>query len=69
MKRIRVIHRLRTAVALLGFAVVVAAAAILWWANHTGLPDSWRAGIEQALAPDAVKVWPGGEQVTALGRL
>lgn len=36
--------------ALLGFAVVVAAAAILWWANHTGLPDSWRAGIEQALA-------------------
>ena len=50
MRRIRVIHRLRTVLALLGFLLAVGAAAVLWWANHTGLPDSWRDGVEQALA-------------------
>lgn len=50
MRRIRIIHRLRTVLALLGFLLAVGAAAVLWWANHTGLPDSWRDGVEQALA-------------------
>jgi len=54
VRRIRVIHRLRTVVALLGFLLAVAAAVTLWWANHTGLPDSWRNGIEQALARQGV---------------
>ena len=54
MRRIRVIHRVRTAVALLGFLLAVAAAVTLWWANHTGLPDSWRNGIEQALSRQGV---------------
>jgi len=50
VKRIRIIHKLRTAVALLGFLAVLAAGGVLWWANHTGLPDAWRSEIEQALA-------------------
>ncbi|MGE9269352.1 MAG: AsmA-like C-terminal region-containing protein [Verrucomicrobiales bacterium] len=49
MKHIRVIHRLRTFLALVGFLLAVGAAGTLWWANHTGLPDSWRGGIELAL--------------------
>lgn len=45
---------MRTVVALLGFLLAVAAAVTLWWANHTGLPNSWRNGIEQALARQGV---------------
>ncbi|MFC7338908.1 AsmA-like C-terminal region-containing protein [Haloferula chungangensis] len=54
LKRIRIIHRLRVAMALLGFLVLVAALGGLWWANHTGLPDSWRAKIEDALAKQGI---------------
>ncbi|MEP4078284.1 AsmA-like C-terminal region-containing protein [Haloferula sp.] len=50
LKRIRIIHRLRVTVALLGFLALVAAIVGLWWANHTGLPDSWRTKIEKELA-------------------
>ncbi len=50
MRRIRIIHKVRTLVALLGFAGVLAAGGSLWWANRTGLPDSWRAEIEKAMA-------------------
>ena len=54
MKRIRIIHRLRVALALVGFSALVGAAGTLWWANHTGLPDSWRGGIEEALAANGL---------------
>ncbi len=54
MKRIRIIHRLRVALALVGFSALVGAAGTLWWANHTGLPDSWRGGIEDALAANGL---------------
>ncbi|BCX47372.1 hypothetical protein HAHE_12800 [Haloferula helveola] len=54
MKRIRIIHRLRVAVALLGFVAVLGGAGVLWWANHTGLPESWRSGIEDALAANGI---------------
>ncbi len=54
MKRIRIIHRLRMALALLGFSALVGGAGLLWWANHTGLPDSWRGGIEEALAANGL---------------
>lgn len=50
MRHIRIIHKLRTCVALLVFGAVLAAAAGLWWANRTGLPDAWRSEIEKALA-------------------
>ena len=54
LKRIRIIHRLRVAMALLGFLALLAAVGGLWWANHTGLPDSWRTKIEQALANQGI---------------
>lgn len=50
LKRIRIIHRLRVTMALLGFIALVAAIGGLWWANHTGLPDSWRTRIEMELS-------------------
>lgn len=50
MRRLRIIHRLRTLAALLGFCALLAVAGLLWWANQTGLPDSWRTEIEKALA-------------------
>ncbi len=50
MRSIRIIHKVRTAFALLGFAALLAGAGALWWANETGLPDAWRAKVEEALA-------------------
>ena len=51
--------------ALLVFAAVLSAAGGLWWANHTGLPDSWRSKIEKGLAAKGVhadigklRYWP-----------
>ena len=54
VKRIRIIHRLRVTMALVGFLALVGAIGGLWWANHTGLPDSWRTKIEQALANQGI---------------
>jgi hypothetical protein len=65
MRRLRIIHKLRTLVALLTFCAVVAAGGGLWWANRTGLPDSWRGKIEMALAAQGLhadiaglRYWP-----------
>jgi hypothetical protein len=65
VRHIRIIHKLRTLVALLVFAAVLSAAGGLWWANRTGLPDSWRSKIEQGLAAKGVhadigklRYWP-----------
>lgn len=49
LKRIRVIHQLRSLLAVLLFGAFLAAASALWWTNHTGLPNSWRNGIESSL--------------------
>ncbi|MCW1924665.1 hypothetical protein OKA05_19020 [Luteolibacter arcticus] len=65
MRRIRIIHKVRTLLALLVFAGLLAAAGALWWANQTGLPDSWRGEIEKALAKQGLhadiaglRYWP-----------
>jgi hypothetical protein len=65
MRRLRIIHKLRTLVALLAFCGVIAAGGGLWWANQTGLPDSWRGEIEKALAAQGLhadiaglRYWP-----------
>ena len=38
------------------FSVLVLASLVglVWWANHTGLPDAWRGVIEEAMADDGV---------------
>lgn len=56
VRHIRIIHRLRVALALVGFSALAGGAATLWWANHTGLPDTWRGGIEDALAANGLHV-------------
>lgn len=54
VRRIRIIHRLRVALALVAFVVLAGVVGTLWWANHTGLPESWRGGIEEALAANGL---------------
>lgn len=54
MIRIRIIHRLRTVSAVAVFALILGAVGVLWWANYTGLPPSWREGIEKALAANGI---------------
>jgi hypothetical protein len=65
VRKLRIIHKLRTALALLAFCGLLAAAAGLWWVNRTGLPDSWRGEIEKALAAQGLhadiaglRYWP-----------
>jgi hypothetical protein len=65
MRRLRIIHKLRTLLALTAFCAVLAAGGGLWWANQTGLPDSWRGEIEKALAAQGLhadigmlRYWP-----------
>ena len=65
MRRLRIIHKLRTLVALLGFCAFLAAVGGLWWVNRTGLPESWRGEIEKALAVqglhadiEGLRYWP-----------
>ena len=65
VRHIRIIHKLRTLVALLLFAAMISAAGCLWWVNRTGLPDTWRTKIEQALASQGLhadigklRYWP-----------
>ncbi|WP_367874625.1 AsmA-like C-terminal region-containing protein [Luteolibacter sp. Populi] len=65
MRHIRLIHKLRTLLALLVFAALLAAGGGLWWANRTGLPESWRGEIEKALAAQGLhadigqlRYWP-----------
>ncbi len=65
MRKLRIIHKLRTVLALLAFCGLLAAGAGLWWVNRTGLPDSWRGEIEKALAAQGLhadiaglRYWP-----------
>lgn len=50
MRHIRIIHRVRMMLAILAFALLVAGGGGLWWANESGLPEQWRAKIEEALS-------------------
>lgn len=54
LKYMRIIHRLRLALALMGFLLVVSLVGLVWWANHTGLPSAWRGAIEEALADGGI---------------
>jgi hypothetical protein len=59
MYRLHLTRNLRSLVFLLLAAVIPVAAAALWWANRTGLPDSWRAAIERGLGNEGLHVRVG----------
>jgi hypothetical protein len=48
-RRLHFFRNLRTAFALLVAVAVVAAIGFVLWANHIGLPDTWRARIEREI--------------------
>lgn len=48
-RRLHFFRNLRTAFALLVVAVVIGAVGFIVWANHIGLPDTWRARIEREI--------------------
>jgi hypothetical protein len=50
MYRLHLTRNLRSLAFLLTLVLAIAAVSGLWWANHTGLPASWRAAIEQEAA-------------------
>lgn len=56
MRRLHIIHRLRTALFLLVSGGIAAALGLLWWANHIGMPESWRNAIERNIAEHDIHV-------------
>ena len=50
MYRLHLTRNLRSLAFLLTVVAVIAAVYGLWWANHTGLPEPWRATIEREVA-------------------
>lgn len=56
MYRLHLARNLRSLVFLLAFAAVIAAIGGLLWANHTGLPESWRTAIEQAISKQGAHI-------------
>ncbi len=52
----RLTRNLRTLVFLLIVSAVLTALGVLWWANHTGMPASWRSAVEQEIAKQGVYV-------------
>jgi hypothetical protein len=59
MYRLHLTRNLRSLAFLLVACVVVAMPATLWWANHTGLPESWRATIEREISKQGAYVQIG----------
>jgi hypothetical protein len=56
MYHLHLTRNLRSLAFLLVACAVVAALATLWWANHTGLPGSWRATIEREISKQGAYV-------------
>lgn len=54
MRRLRIIHQLRTLLAILTTVALASGAVTVWWLNQSGLPASWRDGITLALAKKGV---------------
>ncbi len=59
MYRLHLTRNLRTLAFLLVFAAILAGLGTLWWANHTGLPASWRATIERSISKQGAHVTIG----------
>ena len=60
MTRLRLFRNLRTAAYLLVLGMVLAVIGVLWWANHTGLPATWRGAIEREFSKQGIHVTLGG---------
>jgi hypothetical protein len=56
MWRLKMFRNLRTAFLLVVVAGFVCGGVALWWANRTGMPDAWRAAIEQQLGRQGAEV-------------
>jgi hypothetical protein len=56
MTRLQFFRNLHTALWLLVVAVVIAGIGALWWANATGMPETWRRKVEQALENEGMHV-------------
>lgn len=56
MRRLRIFRNLHTALLLVVVCGVVAGGLGLWWANRTGMPDEWRAAIEQQMGRQGARV-------------
>jgi hypothetical protein len=56
MYHLHLTRNLRSLVFLLIAAAIPAAGWLLWWANRTGLPESWRAGIEREISHHGLNV-------------
>jgi hypothetical protein len=56
MYHLHLARNLRSLVFLLIAAVIVAVPGTLWWANRTGLPESWRIAIEREISKQGAHV-------------
>lgn len=52
-------RNLRTLAFLLAIAAAITGVTMLWWANHTGLPESWRAAIERSVSKQGAQITIG----------
>ncbi|NQX01517.1 hypothetical protein HQ447_12725, partial [bacterium] len=66
MDRLHLTRNLRTLAFLLTILAAVAALGGLWWANHTGLPESWRATIEKEVAKQGAYIKIGSVRYAPL---
>ena len=60
MYHLHVTRNLRSLAFLLVVSAILAACGVLWWANHTGMPTSWRAMIEQEISKQGAYIKIGG---------
>ena len=56
MYRLHLTRNLRSLVFLVIAAAVITGLGTIWWANHTGLPESWRATIEREVSKQGAYV-------------
>jgi hypothetical protein len=60
MYYLHVARNLRSLAFLLIASAIAAALGTLWWANHTGLPESWRTAIEREIGKQSLHIKIGG---------
>lgn len=60
MSHLHLTRNLRSIAFLMVVAAILAGIGILWWANRTGLPASWRAAIENEISKQGAYVRIGG---------